>query len=67
MVTGGKKIKSDFNSIHIYVYVCGRTNCAEIENLIKVAVMMPLREIIYQSDEAVDARTTKQLTLVRPV
>ena len=50
---------------------CDRTknwNCAEIENLIKVAVMMPLREIIYQNGEAMNARKeNKQYTLVRPV
>ena len=43
-------------------------NCADIENLIKVAVMMPLREIIYQNGETMDARKdNKQITLVRPV
>ena len=50
---------------------CDRTknwNCAEIENSIKVAVMMPLREIIYQNGEGMDARkANKQYTLVRPV
>ena len=50
---------------------CDRTknwNCAEIENLIKVAVMMPLREIIYQNGEGMGVRkANKQYTLVRPV